>query len=273
MGVPYGFVVDAYVLAAVGLLVAWLGAGQVAEHLPPALSARIEPGRRVRWVRRGCLALAVALVAGTFVSVALGAPVRPDEQPLAAGDQWGGVDPALLQIMPVGDGRAQFTYAFQPGGEIRIGITLANSGNVPLTVTGVGPPTHPIYVRGYKFLLPPGGPTPELVAVFPGVDPTWTSEAFQPFEIPAHSEVSLGLAVDLTSCPDLKPVATLAPGASLLPEDGLNNYSTGFSAADVIQVDYAAFGISRTAAVELATYMNVATGNASSDSPPNCAPQ
>ena len=253
MGVPYELVIAAYLVAAFALLFARLIAGPV--------------------IRRRILAPAVVLAASPFVLVALGAPLRPDEQPLAAGDQWGGYDPALLQIMDVGDGRSQFTYAFQPGGEIRIGITLTNNGNVPLTVTGVGPPVHPIYVRGYKFLLPPGGPTPELVAVYPGLDPTWTSETFKPFEIPSHSEVSLGLAVDLTSCPDLKPVPTLAPAASLLPEDGLNNYATGFSAADVLQVDYAAFGITRTAAVQLGSHMTVATGNAASDTPPNCAPQ
>jgi hypothetical protein len=269
MGVPYGLVVDAYVLAALGLLSAWLGASSLAGRLPKELSARIEPDRRARWVQRRVLAFAAALVALPLVLIALGAPLRPDQQPLTLGDQWGGYDPALLQIIDVG-GRSQFTYAFQPGGEIRMGITLANNGGVPLTVMGVGPPPHPIYVRGYKFLVPPGGPAVGPITVYPGIDPTWTSEAFKPFEIPAHSEVALGLAVDLTTCPDLKPVPTLAPGASLIPNDDSFTYVSGFGAADVIQVNYAAFGISRTAAVELQGYMNVATGNASSDAPPNC---
>jgi hypothetical protein len=248
MGVPYAIVIAAYLAAGFALLLGWLLAGT--------------------GVRRRILALAVVLVASPFVLIVLGAPLRPDEQPLADGDLGGGDDPALLQVTDVGS-QFQYTYAFQPGGEIRTGISLANNGNLPLTVTGVGPPEHPIYVRGYKFLLPPGGPATGPVSVYPGVDPTWTSDGFKPFEIPAHSEVVVGLAVDLTSCPDLKPVPTLAPGASLIPEGDLT-YSTRFSAADLLPVDYAAFGISRTAIVELQAYMNVAVANSSNIDMPNC---
>lgn len=250
MGVPYEIVISAYLVAAVVLLFAWLIAGAV--------------------VRRRILALAIAVIASPFVLIALGAPLRPDQQPLTTGDAWGGADPALLQVTDVDNGRSQFTYAFQPGGEIRMGITLANKGNVALTVTGVGQPQFPIYVRDYKLLLPPGGPTPDLPDVYPGINPAWTSEAFQPFEIPANSEVGVGLAVDLTRCPDLQAVPTLAPGASLIPTDGQLPYSAGFGAADAVQFNYTAFGISRTASVELQGYMNVATGNPSSDAPPDC---
>jgi hypothetical protein len=249
MGVPYELVVAAYLIVAVVLLFAWLASSAV--------------------VRRRIQFLAIAFVASPFLLFALGAPLRPDEQPLAFGDFGGGDDPALLQVVDAGDGRLQYTYAYQPGGEIRTGISLANNGNVPLTVTGVGGPDHPIFVRGYKFLVSPGGPATGPVAVYPGVDPTWTSEAFKPFEIPAHSEVVLGLAVDLTSCPDLKPVPTLAPGASLIP-DGDLNYTKGFGAADLVPVDYVAFGIARTAIVELQGYMNVAVGNPSTDNGPDC---
>jgi hypothetical protein len=250
MGVPYWVVISAYLVAVFVLLLAWSMAGAV--------------------MRRRLLAMAIVLVASPVVLTVLGAPLRPDEQPLAAGDLGGGDDPALLQVMDVGDGRFQYTYAFQPGGEIRTGISLANNGNVPLTVTGVDPPEHPIYVRSYKFLVPPGGPATGPVTVYPGVDPSWTSDAFKPFEIPAHSEVVLGLAVDLTNCPDLKPVPTLAPSASLIPNDDSFTYVSSFSAADVIQVNYTAFGIARTASVELQAYMNVATGNTASEAPPNC---
>ncbi len=194
MGVPYEIVIAAYLVLGFVLLVVWLSAGSV--------------------VRRRTLALVAAVVALSFAWFVLGAPLRPDEQPLAFGDQYGGTDPAMLQSMAVGQGRTQYTYAFQPGAEIRMGITLANNGNVPLTVTGIGPPEFPIFVRDYKLLLPPGGLTSDLPALYPGFYPTWTSEPFHPFEIPAASEVGLGLAVDLTTCPDLEPVPTLAPGAS-----------------------------------------------------------
>jgi hypothetical protein len=250
MAVPYELVVAAYLGGAFVLLFVWLAAGAL--------------------VRRRILGLAIALVAISFALFALGAPLRPDEQPLALGDQWGGDDPALIQILDVGNGRSQFTYAFQPGAQIRMGIMLANNGNIQLTVSGVGPPQFPIYVRDYKLLLPPGGPTRDMPALYPGLDPTWTSEPFHPFEIPAHSEAGVGLAVDLTACPDLKAVPTLAPGASFIPNDDSYTYVSGFGAADFIQVDYAAFGISRTATVELQASMNVATGNPSSDAPPNC---
>ena len=250
MGVPYGIVLVAYLVAGFALLFAWLMASVVA--------------------RRRIVALAIVLVASPFVLIVVGAPLRPDEQPLTFGDQWGGVDPSLIQVIDVGDGRSQLTYAFQPGAQIRMGITLANNGNVPLTVTGIEAPVHPIYVRDFKLLLPPGGPTQDLPALYPGLTPTWASEPFRAFEIPANSEVGVALAVDLTNCPDLKAVPTLAPGASFIPNDDSFTYTTGFGAADIIQVDYAAFGISRTATITLPDYMNVATGNASSDLPPNC---
>jgi hypothetical protein len=251
MGVPYAIVISAYLVAAFGLLLGWSMAGAVN--------------------RRRILGIAIVLVAGPVVLSVLGAPLRPDQQPLALGDQWGGDDPALLQIIDVGDGRSQFTYAFRPGAQIRMGIALANNGDVPLTVTGIGPPQFPIYVRDYKLLLPPGGPTRDLPALYPGLDPTWTSEPFHPFEIPAHSEAGVGLAVDLTACPDLKPVPTLAPGASFIPNDDSFTYVSGFGAADVVQINYAALGISRTTSLELQAYMNVATANAASDAPPNCS--
>ena len=270
MGVPYGIVLVGYVLVALALLFAWLVAPDIADHLPASLGARSEPDLRTRSVVRGIGAVALALVASPFVLILLGAPLRPDEQPLVFGDQSGGTDPDLLQIIDTGNDQRQFTYAFQPGAEIKMGITLANTGSVPLTVTGVGPPTHPIYVRDYRFLLPQGGPTQDLPALYPGFTLTWASEPFHPFEIPANSEVGVGLAVDLTSCPDLKAVPTLAPGASFIPNDDSFTYTTGFGAADIIQVDYAAFGISRTATITLPDYMNVATGNASTDLPPNC---
>lgn len=91
MGIPYEVVVAAYLVAAFILLFAWLMAGAA--------------------VRRRVLGLAVVLVASPFAMITLGAPLRPDEQPLATGDAWGGEDPALLQIVDVDDGRSQLPRA------------------------------------------------------------------------------------------------------------------------------------------------------------------
>jgi hypothetical protein len=222
------------------------------------------PGRRVR--RAAVLALVLLGVAALALT-ALGAPLNPGSQPLTTDGAYGGEDPLLIAVTD-GPGTGSFEYAYEPGAEIRTGLTLANDGNAPLTVTGLGPPPFGSFVAGYKFLLPPGPLTSDLVPLYPGTGPNWTSEPFHPFEIPAHGQVGLGLAVDLRNCPKIAPGPTLAPGAS--PSyTGLND-AVGFEAADSLEVSYSAFGIARTATVLLQSPLAVVTGDASGPDALDC---
>jgi hypothetical protein len=269
MSVPYEIVDLAFVLGAIGLLAAWGYAARVAGRLPARLFGDADAGQRTRRVRRGSVVLLVVLGLGLIGLSAAGAPIGPFDQPLSVGGSWGGSDPLLLAIEDVRPGPSQFLYAYRPDAQIRTGLTLANNGNAALTVTGLEPPEHPVYVRSYELLLPPGQLTLDLVPVYPGEEPVWTSEPFYPFEIPAHGEVALGFAVDLNACAGLKPVPTLGPGTSLSSELGssYSSYSSGFTAASQIRIDYTAFGVSRTATVSLQSALEVVTDSSRAGCP------
>lgn len=260
MLLPYEVVGLAIALVVAGLTAAsWVAPG-LATRLPPTFPGGSDPQRRTRQVRSASLALLAIVVVGAFVLRAAGAPLAPDDRPLGFGHAWGGDDPRLLAAMGLERGDQLF-FAYAPGAEIRTGITLANDGNVPLTVTGLEPPLSP-YVRSLELRLPPGTLSPDLLPVYPGEGVRWTSEPFHPFDIPAHGEVALGLAVTLGTCTGMMPLPTLAPGASLLPESDPRLDLGGFDAVDALRIHYTAFGISRTATVTLRSVLLVVTGAA-----------
>jgi hypothetical protein len=202
--------------------------------------------------------LLVILAVAFFGLRALGAPLGPSDQPLTFDGAWGGDDPSLLSIQAANDGSSQFIFAFQPGGQIRTGLTLANNGDAALTVTGVEQPAHVGFDRSFELLLPPDPLGPDLPPVYPGVGPVWTSEPFHPFQIPAHSDVGLGLAVNFDACPGMLPVPTLAPGATLEPSVD-PSYTSGFTAASQITIDYTVVGIMRSAHLTLQSGLGVVT--------------
>ena len=259
MGIPYEALSVAWVVLIGVLGVGWLAAPRLDERLPAQLLGGPDPARRIRFIRGSCVAVFLGAALGMVGWGAAGAPFAFDHQPLTIGDAWGGDDPQLLAVRDLGGGRSQYTYAYRPGGQIRTGLTLANQGGATLTVTGIDPPAHPIYVRSFELVLPPGSPGPELVPVHPGEGPIWTSESFHPFDILAHSEVGLGLAVNLADCPGLGAIPTLAPGTPITSEID-QSYTSGFTAASQIGIHYSAAGISRTVVLILPGILNVATG-------------
>jgi hypothetical protein len=239
VAIPYEALVGVAVIVVFGSAVAWLAA--------PMLAARYATGRSrgIRVVIGVVLAILVVATAGLR---AAGAPLAPSDQPLQYGHAYGGDDPRLLSI---GRGPGtQYMYAYAPGAEIRTGITLANDGDVPLTVTGLEPASIP-NVRSIELRLSPGAPTQDLLPVYPneGSD-RWSSEPFHPVEIPAHGEIGLGLAVTIGVCPGAPTRPTLAPGASLLPE---SDPSLGGVMAGIgeLHIRYSAFGVARTAIVTM----------------------
>lgn len=256
MNVPYELVDDAFILGAIGLVAAWRWAARLSARLPARWFAAADGAPQPRQVRRSAVGLLVILAVAFFGLRALGAPLGPSDQPLAFDGAWGGSDPSLLAIQVAGDGSSEFMFAFQPGGQIRTGLTLGNDGNAVLTVTGIEQPDHLGFDRSFELLLPPEPLGPDLPPVYPGVGPTWTSEPFHPFQIPAHGDVGLGLAVNFDACPGMKPVPTLAPGSSLEPQVD-PRYTSGFTAASEITIDYTVLGISRSAHLTLQSVLGV----------------
>lgn len=256
MSVPYQLVNLLFILAAIGLLIAWRSAAGLAARLPARWFTAPNGALHTRRVQRSAAAL-VIILALAFVGLrALGAPLGPSDQPLNLDGAWGGADPSLLAIQVNDDGSNQFMYAFQPGGQIRTGLTLGNDGNATLTVTGIEQPDHLGFDRSFELLLPPEPLGPDLPPVYPGAGPAWTSEPFRPFQIPAHGDVGLGLAVNFEACPGMKPVPTLAPGSSLEPQVD-PKYTSGFTAASEITIDYMVLGISRSAHLTLQSVLGV----------------
>lgn len=246
MAVPYELLWWVAVLVVIGLAGLWLIAPRLAARSPA--QTRDFAGRSQR-IRIGSAALLVALVAVAVGARAAGAPLAPSDQPLVFGHAYGGDDPRLIALVDSNEG-PQYDYAFAPGAEIRIGITLSNNGSVPLTVTGLAP--EPITtVRALELRLPPGELTADLVPAYPdeGSD-RWASEPFHAFDVPAHGEIGLVLAVTIGTCPAIPPVPTLAPEASLLPgsDPSLAGTVTGVGE---LNFEYVAVGIARTAAIEL----------------------
>ena len=236
MSIPYELVDTAFILVALGLLVA------------------------LRRFRRVAAVLLVVLAVAFLGSRAIGAPLGPDDQPLSLDGAWGGSDPSLLAVSDDPTGFGQFIYAFRPGGQIRTGLTFGNSGPAPLTVTGIEQPVHVGFDRSFELVLPPGPLGPDLPQDAYEVGPAWSSVPFHPFEIPANGDVALGLAVNFYDCPDVKPVPTLTPGSPLEPSID-PAYTSGFTAASQITIDYTVLGISRSVQLALNSPLAVVASN------------
>jgi hypothetical protein len=254
MAVPYEILEPACLAVAFGLALAFLIAPRIAD-----LADGLPRARGIRLVTGSVLAMIVGVGLGLQ---ALGAPIDPNNQPLHFGHAWGSADPRLLAVRQLlatsaDTPQVQLLYAYSPGAEIRVGITLENDGAAPLTVTGIDSPAGP-WVDSVQFRLPP-----QLSADLPPAYPNqgtdnWSSQPFHPFQIPAHGEVGLAAAVTLGVCPGMSPVPTLGPGASLMPESD-PSLTGGFTALSDINVRYTAFGISRSAAIVLAGAIEIVT--------------
>jgi hypothetical protein len=247
MAIPYEVLEPTFIAVVLGLAVLFV--------IAPALRLGPDTERRTRTIRLVTGTVLAIVIVGSLGLRALGAPIDPTSQPLHFGHSWSDGGPRLLAEMDLhpasGQGfpAVELLYAYAPGAEIRAGITLANDGDVPLTVTGFDSPANP-NVRSVELRLPPQL-SHNLPPPYPneGTD-DWSSEPFHPFEIPAHDEAGLAVEVTLGVCPGMTPVATLAPSASLIPASD-PSLTGGFTALSDINVRYTALGISRTANIVL----------------------
>ena len=139
---------------------------------------------------------------------------------------------------------------------------MSNAGGTALTVSAIDAAVYE-GVRSVDFRLP-ARLSPDLPPTYPGQDPNlpsaaWASQPFHAFDIPASSQVGLGVAVTLGVCIGASPLPTLAPGASLLPGDK-RTLGGGFDVLWSIDVRYVQLGIERTASITMPFVMHVNTG-------------
>ena len=253
MAVPYAFVAFVAAVVTTVLVAAW--------WLAPALarSTARAPLRNARHIRLVSAALLGLLIVLGGILNTTGMPLAPDAHPLVLGGSYGGDDPRLLGFRGTpGTFVETALYAYAPGAELRTGLTLANDGPAPLTVTGLEPTQGP-NVRSLALLLAPGSLPTDLLPLYPGEgSERWLSEPFQPFTIPAHTTAGVGLAITLGECPSAHPRPTRVPGASLLPPED-PALGGGFGAVDTIRLDYTVLGIARTVDLRLPIVIAVVT--------------
>lgn len=216
--------------------------------MAPAVGARI--GRRPRTIR--------ALSVVSAVALGIGSALVADAPSIGPGSTWGGDDPRLVAIVPVDGVDEVFVYAYERHAEIRQMISIWNTGPVPIIVLGLGAIRSP-YVESVTLRLAPGGPTLDGVLLRMGAaGQRWFSEPFAPFELEPGQQTNAALAVRLTDCPAIRPVATLAPGIAMPSEAPTG---TGFTVLDTLLVHYSALGIEREAPVHVQAGISVAAAD------------
>src|ERR1035437_9226574 len=125
-----------------------IAAGSIAMGLGGYLAARTdrdhyesERARELRETIELPQKVASAAVLAAIVVAALGLryvglPLAPSDQPLQFGKSYEVGGPNLLARVAGDPGSDEFDFAYAPGAEIRSGITLQNTGGLPLSVTG-----------------------------------------------------------------------------------------------------------------------------------------
>jgi hypothetical protein len=201
---------------------------------------------RSRTIRTASAAVLAAIVVATFGLRYVGVPLAPFDQPLQFGRGYEAGGPSLLaRVGGQTPGSAEFDFAYAPGAEIRSGITLQNTGGLPLSVTGVAEDPIP-YVSSVEFWVP-ADPTAPNAPLDSGVN-----GQFHPFTIPAHGEATLAMVVIIGKCPTIPPTPTQAPDASNAAVVGESPPSGGaLTSVSEIRIGYTVLGLARIATIRL----------------------
>jgi hypothetical protein len=179
--------------------------------------------------------------------------------PLQYGSVWGS-DPThtLGSRTSVGGGPEETYMAFVPGGQLRLTLTLANSGQLPLTVTSFDTERFRVdqpagaFVSSVEILLPPG-------ATFGGWSPAdYKTEAFHPFELQPQSQTEFALVLHLKVCGSVAPGPTPAPDAT---SDGTYLPTTGYVTIGELPFRYSVLGVEREIDVPLSEAIGLVFGS------------
>ncbi len=169
------------------------------------------------WLLRvlGTALAAVLLVAG-FNMFAFG-----QNPPLRYGSVFEAGGAAALGYRSATGGGADESYVrFVPGGQVELGIALANPGDQALTVTSFDTQRFlteqpaGAFISSVELRLPPGTPTFGCSA-YSADSPSGDicTEAFHPFELRPGGETSLALILHFKNCALVAPGPTPAPSA------------------------------------------------------------
>lgn len=160
--------------------------------------------------------LAAALIVAGFNMFAFGQNV-----PLRYGSVFEAGGAAALGYRSATGGGADESYVrFVPGGQVELGIALANPGDQALTVTSFDTERFlteqpaGAFISSVELRLPPGTPTFGCSA-YSADSPSGDicTEAFHPFELPPGGETSLALILHFKNCALVAPGPTPVPSA------------------------------------------------------------
>jgi hypothetical protein len=160
--------------------------------------------------------LAAALIVAGFNMFAFDQNV-----PLRYGSVFEAGGAAALGYRSATGGGADESYVrFVPGGQVELGIALANPGDQALTVTSFDTERFlteqpaGAFISSVELRLPPGTPTFGCSA-YSADSPSGDicTEAFHPFELPPGGETSLALILHFKNCALVAPGPTPVPSA------------------------------------------------------------
>lgn len=212
---------------------------------PPGAGLRRTRSRRSSVLRMLGVLLAAALIVVSWDLLQF----TQTAPPLQYGSGFGS-DPThtLGYRMSAGGGPEETYMAFVPGGQLRLTLTLANNGQLPLTVTSFDTERFRVdqpagaFVSSVEILLPPG-------ATFGGWSPAdYHTEAFHPFELQPQSETEFALILHLKDCRSVAPGPTPAPDAT---SNGTYLPTTGYVTIGELPFRYSVLGVEREIDVPL----------------------
>ncbi len=211
------------------------------------LLPRRSRGRRL--ARLAALVLAVSLIvagAGLLQFAQAESPLQP-----GSGSGVG----SLGYRTAMGGGSDETYFPYVPGGEFQIELSLANAGELPLTVTSfdmsgfLAREPAARYISSVDILLPRGAAWT--------CDPEGCNQPFHPFELEPHEQTNFMLLVRMKNCPSLLPGPTpsgVSVNRAFLP-------STGYAVFGELPFRYSVLGIERETDVRLQLAIGLVFGS------------
>ncbi len=249
------FVVDSilagaaiFVAVAAALAFFDVAALPVPEQMPPLVPAWATLSRASRLRRVVAVIVVVAVVAALIAAfrVVDGDPLRATGPAAGSGSLYIGTAPATY------GGSDNVVFAPDPGGDIQMEFDLENTGEFPLTITGMNEPMN-------------GSPTWEDDGYFDSgslLAAGQTSDGtFHRFEIGAHASVRVVAHLHLRQCVASAPGPTLAPGQSPSAWAAVAAEGLGFASFDSLTITYEMLGLAHTSAVALPASLVLADPN------------
>ena len=239
-------------VACLSLIVALLILGLLAA-ITVGEARRAEPNQRWSWFglwhlrsrRTRLLRGLTVLVAAVLIAAGCGLFQFAQTTPLVYGSSFSGGN--LGSRIRTGGGVDEAYDAFVPGAELDLTISLANNGDLPLTVTSfdqerfLSEQPAGAFISSVEFRLPPGA-SYECVSPEESYPLGLCTQPFHPFELLPKNYTVLMLTVHLKDCRSVMPGPSPAPSAATN-----QNYlpTTGYVTFGELPFRYSVLGIER----------------------------